>query len=251
MGQNLVMEKHQRLRTARERAGFPHASDAARRMGMSTATYAAHENGSRDYSDAAARKYGRLYHVSPAWLMWGEEDEPTDANDKFLAPTHLRLSTVPVPNGTLPVLGRVAAGMWLEVDVLDNSDEPRATIPVPPDPALPQGARFGLIVAGTSINRIAQDGEVLVCTSLAETGIQIEHNDLVIVERLKGQDGLREVTAKRFCQFADRIELHPESNDPRWQEPIVLRHAENDGHQDVKIIARVEWVYKPVRLAAR
>lgn len=61
---------HLRLRLAREQAGFPRASDAARAMGIEEPTYLGHENGSRGLSRAAAR-YARFFGVSLDWLIDG------------------------------------------------------------------------------------------------------------------------------------------------------------------------------------
>jgi phage repressor protein C with HTH and peptisase S24 domain len=63
-------EPHQRLRFAREQAGYGRASDAARAMGVEEPTYLGHENGSRGLSRAAAR-YARFFHVSLDWLIDG------------------------------------------------------------------------------------------------------------------------------------------------------------------------------------
>jgi phage repressor protein C with HTH and peptisase S24 domain len=61
---------HQRLRHAREQAGFAHASDAARAMSIEEPTYLGHENGSRGLSRAAPR-YARFFGVSLDWLIDG------------------------------------------------------------------------------------------------------------------------------------------------------------------------------------
>src|SRR5215813_10828586 len=63
-------QPHQRLRFAREQAGYGRASDAARAMGVEEPTYLGHENGSRGLSRAAAR-YARFFHVSLDWLIEG------------------------------------------------------------------------------------------------------------------------------------------------------------------------------------
>jgi phage repressor protein C with HTH and peptisase S24 domain len=63
---------HQRLRLAREQAGFARASDAARAMGIEEPTYLGHENGSRGLSRAAAR-YARFFGVSLDWLIDGRD----------------------------------------------------------------------------------------------------------------------------------------------------------------------------------
>src|SRR5262249_60638662 len=61
---------HQRLRVAREQAGFARASDAARAMGIEEPTYLGHENGSRGLSRAAPR-YARFFGGSPDRLIAG------------------------------------------------------------------------------------------------------------------------------------------------------------------------------------
>jgi phage repressor protein C with HTH and peptisase S24 domain len=64
---------HQRLRFAREQAGFARASDAARAIGVGEPTYLGHENGSRGLSRAAPR-YARFFRVSLDWLIDGRGD---------------------------------------------------------------------------------------------------------------------------------------------------------------------------------
>src|ERR1700760_1193989 len=61
---------HQRLRFAREQAGFARASDAARAMGVEEPTYLGHENGSRGLSRAGPR-YAKFFRVSLDWLLAG------------------------------------------------------------------------------------------------------------------------------------------------------------------------------------
>lgn len=60
----------ERLKWARERAGFEYASDAAEAMGVPEPTYLAHENGSRGLK-ARAEQYARRLHVDYEWLMTG------------------------------------------------------------------------------------------------------------------------------------------------------------------------------------
>jgi phage repressor protein C with HTH and peptisase S24 domain len=81
---------HQRLRLAREQAGFARASDAARALGIEEPTYLGHENGSRGLSRAAAR-YARFFGVSLDWLIDGRGgrlcgDEARVASDAGLLP---------------------------------------------------------------------------------------------------------------------------------------------------------------------
>lgn len=67
-----------RLRLARERAGFDSPRAAARARGWNENTYKSHEGGLRGISLDAARRYARAFRVSPAWLYTGEGDvKPT------------------------------------------------------------------------------------------------------------------------------------------------------------------------------
>lgn len=65
------MEPHERLKQARERAGFADAASAARRFGWSEATYRAHENGWRNFKQESARRYARAFRVPAEWLTLG------------------------------------------------------------------------------------------------------------------------------------------------------------------------------------
>lgn len=76
-----MSEKQQpkdRLREARIAAGFDSPADAARAMGVPYPTYAAHENGHRGVSKAAAAKYAERLRVSPGWILYGEHAKISD-----------------------------------------------------------------------------------------------------------------------------------------------------------------------------
>lgn len=59
-----------RLIAARGAAGYEKPTDAARAMGVVTATYLGHENGSRGLARSAAR-YAKFFKVSLDWLLTG------------------------------------------------------------------------------------------------------------------------------------------------------------------------------------
>jgi len=69
-----IMEMSDRLRQAREAAGFENAADAARRFSWPETTYRAHENGARNFPRSKATLYARAYRVSPEWLLLGVGD---------------------------------------------------------------------------------------------------------------------------------------------------------------------------------
>ncbi|MBN2759481.1 MAG: helix-turn-helix transcriptional regulator [Rhodobacteraceae bacterium] len=68
------MDMHERLRQAREKAGFEDAASAARRFGWGLSSYRSHENGQRGYKLDKAIAYGRAFRVSPEWLLFGKGD---------------------------------------------------------------------------------------------------------------------------------------------------------------------------------
>lgn len=65
-----------RLRQAREKAGFASASAAAEALGVKASTYRAHENGQNEYTFREAQFYGRKYGVDTSWLLEGKERNP-------------------------------------------------------------------------------------------------------------------------------------------------------------------------------
>ncbi|WMT85599.1 helix-turn-helix domain-containing protein [Pelagibacterium sp. 26DY04] len=145
----------------------------------------------------------------------------------------------------IPVRGEVAAGQWLETvpflddlqleDWLDGLAVPEALKPF----------TYALRVKGSSINRLAPDGTYLVCLDIT-SGVEIHHRDVVVVERIRDQGALREVTAKRLLQRGDEIVLAPESDDPAWQTEIVLKDDPYQMDAEIRIVAKVKHVVRPL-----
>lgn len=135
------------------------------------------------------------------------------------------------------VLGEVAAGVWRE-EQFGNSDSLYGVFVVFGDAKL-RRASIGLIVRGESLNKLARDGDVLICESIAETGNEPRENDLVIVERMRGD--LIEITAKRLRRKKDRHELWPESDDERFQQPMSIGHVDGE---TVKVIGIVHYIVR-------
>lgn len=175
----------------------------------------------------AVEKLAPVLDTTPEWLAFGRDAEA-------------RAVEVPL----LPVIGEVAAGLWHSVD---QSDEPLFDpIPVPLDPRFPREAQYGLLVRGTSINRIAQPGDVLQCLDIGMAGISPNDDDVVIVQQSRLDDSERQVTAKRYRRRNGVVELHPDSTDERWQTPIMMPEGMSGG-DGIFVIAVVTGVYKPLR----
>ena len=67
---------NERLRDARIEFGFKTAAAFARKIGVSTPTYAGHENGSRGFNTNQATYYAEALNVDPVWLVFGRHGEP-------------------------------------------------------------------------------------------------------------------------------------------------------------------------------
>jgi SOS-response transcriptional repressor LexA len=163
--------------------------------------------------------------------------------DKISAALSVQLSEifgdiVPAALDGLPVLGEVQAGVWRETEV---ADEPKhSPLPIGPDPRYSGKRQFALVVRGESMNRVVQDGAYIVCVSWADLGRAPRDNDLVVVERRR--EGLVETTVKRIKLQDKKVWLMPDSDDPRWQTPIVF-----DGgleHDEIVITALVIGKYQ-------
>lgn len=72
------MEPSDRLRTAREKAGFDKTVDAARAYGWGESTYISHENGTRGLKPGVAKKYAKAFKVPAEWILYGEPPKKTN-----------------------------------------------------------------------------------------------------------------------------------------------------------------------------
>ena len=121
----------------------------------------------------------------------------------------------------MPVRGEVAAGTWREA--IDLDFEP---IPISPIAGYPSDAQYGLLVRGTSLNRIASDSDYLVVVDINEAGLSPRPGDLVVVHRK--QHGKTEATAKRLVREGGKLSLRAESSDPQYQGSIPLGDTDDD-----------------------
>lgn len=185
----------------------------------------------------------RALQTTPSWLLGSAG--ATESGD--MPGAHLADEDMAYERGHpqgLQIKGSVAAGAWFEIDPhSDNGDLEFA--PVVPSPQYPASAQYALRVRGDSINKIATEGDLLRCLDLGITGLEPRDGDLVIVEQVRDDGLLHEVTAKRVVRANGVIQLEPESTNPRWK-PIVYDPARDDGSIEVRIIAIVDTVIRPV-----
>lgn len=254
-------ERGDRLRFAREAFGVAEAKAACQRFNWNYNTYNQHENGRRGMG-RMAESYARSYHCSAGWLLTGEGDPPqrrAPRDDENVVRLRSRdggrsvtnrqrtggVTAVEFTRATLPyipVAGKVAAGVWVEISMSGDrgSGFPRSDFP--PDPRFSLEAQYDIEVEGSSLDRVARPGERLRCVDVAKTRVAVNDGDLVIVTRTRKSE-LCETTARRLRRRDGHTELWPESDDPRWQEPLLLTEGGAGADEVVAITAKVLYVY--------
>jgi repressor LexA len=145
---------------------------------------------------------------------------------------------VPTTNVGVSVIGEVQAGVWKEVDVLDEPRHP--ILPIGPDPRYIDFPQYALLVQGTSMNKVFAPGSYIVCVPLADLGREPRDGDIVVVERRR--KGMVETTVKRLSISRQKVVLLPESTDPRFQAPVEMDG--NADHDEIAVTALVVGRYE-------
>lgn len=116
-----------RLRNARRAAGFKTQREACQRYGWNENTYRTHENGPRGISKSAALEYARVFKVSVAWLLTGQEMETEghDVRSNEEAITHGALGVRVVP---VVALSEAAAMEEDDFETLNNKKIDKAAL---------------------------------------------------------------------------------------------------------------------------
>lgn len=227
----VVSTAAERLRAAREAAGYETAKRAAEAMGASVATYIQHENGTRGFPAGKAQRYARFFRTSPEWLLYGRGDMPATQNGEPHASRVTRL---------VQVLGEVQAGAWTEA-----VEEPAVEEVVPVYLAGFEGARlFALRIKGPSMDLFYPDGTMIIVCPAAEIGVR--EGDHVVVRRHKG--AMCETTVKEVAKDKHGILLVPRSTDPAFQQPTRLpRAADADDGPEIIGVVVSSYVVRPVQ----
>lgn len=177
-----------------------------------------------------------LSEVTPTHLWveagFGEAvDEPEDAI-RLKQAAHL----------PMPVIGEVQAGIWKEVQ--ETQDRLIDRLPITIDPSIPENAQYALKVRGDSMNLIAKDGAFVICHDIESGLFEPGFGQLVVVERVRDDMSIIELTVKRLSKDADKKPiLVPESTDPLYQEAIPL-HADESGDTVARVKAIVVAVFE-------
>lgn len=108
----MTRKPYERLRQARIEKGFETPTDVARSFGWTVPTYVSHENGTRNLTQEAAKRYASALGVSPGWLL-GLSDVDQE------------------PTSLVAVTGVSAFGVWRQKNIDDPSVTIRQSFSVP------------------------------------------------------------------------------------------------------------------------
>jgi len=155
-----MSEPFERLKLAREKAGYDSAEDAAKAMGVKPPTYHHHENGTNGLSRAGAR-YARFYRINLEWLLTGRG--PMKLSDRE----------------AIPVNGDVRAGQKVKLEAAAKQEQDFILLPG-------DGKLGALKVTGDSMYPRFYEGEYILYNSQPVPPTQLL-NQYAIVQTLNGE----------------------------------------------------------------
>lgn len=131
--------------------------------------------------------------TSAQWILTGELNH------------EISLSKATVTSLVLPVIGKVQAGVWEEIDLVDQSEFADTHLMVPLDPRFSAENQYLLKIVGDSVNEFAKSGSYAHCVDMA-SGLEVTNGHMVVVAR--SRPGCRDRTNNQRIpnrQWPERI----------------------------------------------
>lgn len=230
-----MTEPFERLKQAREKAGYDSPTDAARAFGWNEVTYRSHENGTRGIKAPIARQYGSAFRVPAEWLLYG---------DKSSRNGHDALGELPVIR--IPFGGPLEAGAFREAEMY--AQEEGEPVDVPRDRRFPKARQAAYLIKGDSMDLAGLlEGDYVVAIhylDYCETQGEPPSGSKVIVERTTGGGHMIERTVKELHRSGPDFEFRPRSSNPRHKPFFVPRNHTADDGTTIAIIGVVSGVYR-------
>lgn len=198
MSKNVIGKRIKELRKQKKLT----QTDLSKLTGYKQNTISSHENGTRGLDELDIMNYCEALGVTPTDLFQKEQPQ---------------IETLPVKK--IPVVSQISAGLpiYSEENLIDY-------VYFAKDKLNDEKEEFGLKVSGDSMNKIFDEGDVVVI----EKDSIVENGQLGVV-LINGYNG----TVKRIRYNNDQIILIPESNNPNHYPQV---YGKND---EVKIVGRV------------
>lgn len=198
---------NERIKNMRIRCGYTLAY-VADLIGVKEATMQRYESGDiKNIKHETIVKLSEIFGCSPAYLMgWEPNVAPAKIAEKGSV--------------SIPVLGRVAAGIPIEAieDIIDTEEIPKKLAQT--------GKFFGLMIKGDSMEPRMAEGDVVIVRQQDDA----ESGDIVIAA-VNGTDA----TCKRIRKYRDGIELV--SINPAYA-PMFFTNAEIE-EKPIRILGKV------------
>ncbi|MGE7415865.1 LexA family transcriptional regulator [Methylobacterium tarhaniae] len=242
-----MTEPHDRLKAARERAGYADATSAAKAFNWNATTYRSHENGTRGLKIGVAQKYAKAFRVSAAWIMTGEGDAPSALDTAASEVVPVKFKPV-----AIPIIGKTEAGTFREV--VEYDDEEHEYVFDEPDPEFPRARQVAFLVEGDSMNQADPPilpGAKLICVDFEETGLPLIEGMIVVVERTQDGGQSREWSVKEVELDGENTIFAPRSSNKRHK-PIIMRDDPDiEEAKEAHVIALVRNVSYSVKTGKR
>lgn len=201
-----MQEPKERLRQARERAGYASASDAARALGMPVSTYASHENGQNGLTPKSAERYARAFRVNPEWLLYGRgEIEPRPQEPRE-------------PSVTVPVIGTIGRDASGQIIPLARGRQQVVEVPL-----AASGRWEAVLVDGPEFLPAYRAGSLLLYRPVQHDLANLIHHECVI-ETVEGRRLVRILSPQSdspgFWSLESEFDDAIEYQEVRWASPI-------------------------------
>jgi SOS-response transcriptional repressor LexA len=155
---------------------------------------------------------------------------------------------MPIPNQKIPISGIAEAGAFRPMpEVRPEREDELPTIVAGRFAAFASARHFGFEVRGDSMNAATPApiaaGSIALCVDMVDAELTIETGRIYLVRRTLDGGQTYEHTIKRAHVFRDRIELRPESTNPKYQAISIPRGAGDEvGGSEIVAIGLVYGV---------
>jgi len=179
-------------------------------------------------------------------LIDSDDETPSRTSSSEVTPIRPRL--VPVP-----IVGRAAAGLFYEVDSLDQSS--LEVIHLPPDDKFPQARQMAFDVQGDSMNdlkpRPLLPGDKVICVAYDDVAdiLPIIQGMVVVVQRTRDGGQTIEWSVKQVELQPEKTIFHPRSTNPKHKPIVINRDFQSDDGTSVEILAVVRRIVTDLPLS--
>lgn len=239
-----MKQQSDRLRIARLAAGHKTVRDAAERFGWKYSTYNAHETGQNKFREDAARDYAKAFKVDAAWLMC-LTDEPGGRFAESKSTPQLTIGRK-VSRIDAPLKGILQSGVFRDLNDPTFSSEDVVT--VMRDPEFPLVRHLAFDVADDAMNSVyprgifAGDKVIGIDIDDAGADIELEVGMIVVLERLRDNGQLRELTLRLVDDWDGKRVYRPDSKSGKYSTFTI-----NDGIDDEGVAIKVICVVNQVQ----